>query len=1051
MLYCYTKRFSMVIIILMFMLAQVSYAATRYAIVSQSNNTPGLITGTVINTEGKVIKDVKVSVKNTSTSTLTDSKGHFEINAPKGSVLVFSIPNYNITEVTVGNAADITVRLIDTYLQSPEKISVLYDTLNVNNVIGAVSSVYTNQLTTTNASMFLYALPGQLPGLYTQQTSGFMSFSATNNTVANGFALAGNIASENVHHSNNTEMALNLRGQAPITIIDGIQRDIDQIDPSTIESISVLKDALSTMLLGINSSKGVLLVITKKAEAGRPSISFTAESGVQNSLSLPTPLPASQWAYLYNEALTNDGLTPLYTGNDYAAYQNHNDPIGHPDVNWYNTILRKNAPITNYALNVNGGNQVAKYTIGLSYFDQQGIFNTDKALTYNTNNDLNRYNINSDIQVNVNKHLSVDLQLFGRIQRATEPGAGAQTILNTLFVTPNNAYPVRNPNGSFGGAAASSLYQNNLLSMTEYSGYINNNTNDIMANLSLDYDLGSVTKGLKVKLMGNLSYESMIFLNRSQRNPAYLYKDSLYSTLGSSVPESNSYGTISTSRQSYGQASLDYNRRFGKHGVSAMLFFDTKSSVNNYDLPGVTNNKALKLGYDYDGKYLAQAVINNSSYNRYPPGFGSGWFYALGLGWQMGKEDFIKDNVSWITSWKWRADYGLTGNANIDSYSYYGYTQTYVSGEGGYFYYPIGTSETNGYVEHPFPLSVNPFETYEKAKKLDIGTDISMFKDHLQVTADYYHDRYSDILELPGAQISFLGDPYPYTNLGINLYHGFEVSATYRNNVNKFNYFITGNISTQASKVIYNDEAALYPLSKRTGLPVTAIFGFKADGFYQTAADAAKGATYNGYQPKVGDIKLQDLSGPAGKPDGVLDQFDQAPIGGLKPLVFYGGTVGFNYQGFSASVVLQGVFNRQINIENQMTQPFEGVSLFGYPPAGQAYSIASSRWSPETATRAKLPELSVVNNELNGYNAEFSSFWLRSGDYLRVKNAEIGYTLPYQWANRLKLSNIRVFVDGENLFTIAGYGNMDPEVYPSGQNLPYPMQRVISVGVNVKL
>jgi TonB-linked SusC/RagA family outer membrane protein len=1050
MLYCYSKKCFTVIIILMLMLVQASYAATRYTKVSQSNKTPDWVTGTVINTEGKVIKDVKVTIKNTATFVMTDDKGHFEIKAPQESVLVFSAPNYYVTEVTVEDTAQITVRMVDSYLQAPQRISVLYDTQNAENSVGSISSVYTNQLTTTNASMFLYALPGQLAGLYTQQTSGFMTFSTLNNTVSNGFALDGNIATENVHHTNNTEMGLNLRGQAPITIIDGVQRDIDQIDPSSIESISVLKDALSCMLLGINSSKGILLVTTKKAEAGRPTISFTAESGVQNSLNMPTPLPAAQWAYLYNEALTNDGLPPLYTGADFTAYQNHTDPYGHPDVNWFNTLLRKNAPITNYSLNVTGGNEVSKYTIGLSYFDQQGIFNTDKSLTYNTNNDLNRYNINSDVQVNVNKHLSVDLQLFGRVERATEPGAGTQNILNLLYTTPNNAYPIYNPNGSFGGNPVSSLYQNNLLSMTENSGYINNNTDDIMANLSLNYDLGSVTKGLQLKLMGNLSYESVIFLNRSLQNPTYSYKDSVYSSLGTSSPESNSYGTLYTSRQSYYQAALNYNRQFGKQGVSAMLFIDSKSMVNNYDLPEVVDNRALKLDYNYDGKYLAEGVINNSSDNRYPPGYGSGWFYALGLGWQMGKEDFMKD-VSWISSWKWRADYGHTGNANIDSYSYYGYAQTYVSGEGGYFYLPVGASETNAYVEHPFPLAVNPYETFERGNKLDVGADVSFLKNHLSVTADYYHDRYSDILELPGAQISFLGEPYPYTNIGINEYHGIEFSATYKDNLGKFNYFVTGNISTQASKVIYNDEAKLYPLSLHTGLPVTAIFGYKADGFYETAAQAAAAPTLNGYQPRPGDIRLEDLSGPNGKPDGILDQFDMVPIGGLKPLVFYGGTIGFNYGGFNFSVILQGVFNRQIDIESQLTQPFAGINTLGLPPQGQAYVDASARWTPETASQAKLPELSFVNNVYGGYDSQFSSFWLRSGDYLRVKNAELGYTLPYQWASALKLSNIRVFINGENLLTKAAFGNVDPEVNPSGGNYPYPIQRVVSAGINVKL
>jgi len=1051
MLYCYSKKCFTVIIILMLMVAKTGYAAMRDTTVSQGNKTPDWVTGTVINTDGKAIKDVKVSVRDTKNFVATDDKGHFELSAPVGSVLVFSVPNYNVTEVTVGDDKNITVRLIDTYLQSPAKVNVLYGTQDAESVLGSIATMYTSQITATNAPTFDYALPGQLAGLYTQQISGFMAFSTTPNTVGSPYVVGNNTATENIRYNNNTEFTLNLRGQTPVTIIDGVQRDIEQIDPESIESISVLKDALSTMLLGINSSSGVLLVTTKRASSGKPSISFTAESGVQNSLSLPTPLPAAQYSYLYNEALTNDGQAPIYTGADFTAYQNHTDPYGHPDVNWFNTILRKNAPITNYSLNVNGGNEVAKYSIGLSYFNQSGIFNTNPASTYNTNNDLSRYNINSDVQVQVNKNLSVDLQLFGRVQRATEPGAGTQNILNALYTTPNNAYPVFNPNGSFGGSSVGTAYTDNLLSMTEYSGYINNNTNDIMANLDLKYNLNSVTKGLSLKLMGNVSYESVIYLERNLQNPSYVYKDSTYTAIGTTSAQLNSYNTISTSRQSFYQASLNYNRQFGNNNVSAMFLYDTKSAVNNYDLPNVTTDKALKLAYNYEGKYFVEGVVNNSSYNRYPPGYGSGWFYAGGIGWQMGKEDFIKDNVDWISSWKWRVDYGRTGNNNIDEYSYYGYAQTYQSGVGGYTYYPIGSSYGTGFTFVPSPLSVNPYETYERANKLDIGTDISLLKDHLQITADYYHDRYSDLEEVPGAQISFLGEPYPYENIGINLYHGFELSATYKNNIDNFNYFLTGNISTQASKVIYDAEADLYPLSEHTGLPVTAIFGYKANGFYETAAQAAAAPTLSGYQPRVGDIRLEDLSGPNGKPDGVLDQFDQTAIGGLKPLVFYGGTLGFNYQGFSLSVLLQGVFNRQIDIQSQLTEPFAGIGSFGYSPQGQAYTDATSRWSPETASQAKLPELSFVNYQYGGYNSQFSSFWLRSGDYLRVKNAEIGYTLPYLWANALKLSSIKVFVNGENLFTVAGYGGEDPEVYPNGGNYPYPTQRVISAGVSVKL
>jgi TonB-linked SusC/RagA family outer membrane protein len=1052
MLYCYSKKCFTGIIILMLMLAKTSYAAMRDTTLNPGSKTPDWVTGTVINKEGKTLKNVKISVKGNANFITTDDNGHFELSAPVGSVLVFKIPNYNVSETTIGENKNITVQLIDTYIQRPDNVDVLYGSQSSESVLGSISSMYTNQITPTTASSDLYALPGQLPGLYTLQTAGFPAFNITPNTTANGFALAGNTANEDTRFSNNTEFTLSLRGQTPVVIIDGIQRDIYSIDPESIASISVLKDALSSILLGINSSNGILLVTTKKAEVGKPSISFTADAGVQNSLGLPTPLPAGQWVYLYNEALTNDGQNPFYTSADFAAYNNGSDPYGHPNVNWFNTILRKNAPIQNYQLNVSGGNDVAKYTVGISYFDQEGIFNTDPSITYNTNNDLNRYNINSDVSVQVNKNLNVDLQLYGRVQRATEPGGGAQNILNLLYTTPNNAYPVYNPNGSFGGSSVGTSFENNLLSMTQNSGYIENNTDDIMANLSLNYNLGNITKGLTLKLNGNVSYESVIFLDRALQNTDYSYKDSSYTAVGLSSPEANSYNTVFTSRQSFGQAALNYTRQFGKSNITALALYDTKSVVENYDLPGVTIDRALKISYNYDGKYFAEGAINNSGYNRYPPGNQFGWFYAGGLGWQMGKEDFIKDNADWISSWKWRATYGKTGNANVDQYSYYGYEQTYEGGAGGQIYYTEGINHTEStYAMVPTPLSVNPYISWEQANKFDFGTDISLFKDHLQLTADYYHDRYYDLLEIRGDNTSLLGAPFPYENIGINLYHGFELSATYRDNAGKFNYFITGNISDEASKVVYNDEAIIYPLSEHTGLPVTAIFGYKSDGFYENEAQAAAAPTLNGYQPRPGDIKLEDISGPDGKPDGILNAFDQTAIGGLKPLVFYGGTLGFNYQGFSLSIVLQGVLNRQIDIADQMTEPFTGLNGYGGAPQGQAFTTALARWTPETAATAQLPEVSFENVALGGYNSQLSSFYIRSGDYIRLKNAEIGYTLPYSWSSKLKVSSIRVFANGENLFTIAGYGGTDPEFTYTGNNYPYPIQRVITAGVSVKL
>ncbi len=1040
MLYCYSKKYLTGIILLVLLVAKINLAAAQDTTSVKNFLHPGWISGVVLDEYSQPLKGVTITVKGKKDVFTSDAGGKFEVDAPSGSVLVFTYPDHLVNEVKVTTGKSLVVKLDETYLKNPAKLEVLYGTANKTNVLGSISTIYTNQLTTTPASLYVYALPGQLPGLYTQQNSGFTSFNLTPLSAGSviGQTLV-NTSSNNNTSSDNSEFSISVRGQSPITIIDGVQREISSLDPESIESISVLKDGLSTILLGINSSKPIVLVTTKRGEVGKPRITFTAATGIQKTLGLPKPLPAYQYAFLLNENLLSDGKIALYNANDFAAFRNHTDPSRHPDVNWFKTILNDHAPMSTYKLNINGGTNVAKYSVSLGYFNQGGIFKTADEVPYNTNTDLSRYIINSDVGVQVTKNLNVDLQLFGRIQTTNEPGSSYTNILSDLYNTPNFAYPVRNPNGSFGG---NSVYTNNLLAKSQYSGYTQNNADDILANLDINYNLNSVTKGLTAKLKGNLSYQSITALNRSLNNTVYSYNaDSSYSVFGAAGAQSNNFATVYTSRQSYGQLSLNYDRQFGKSNITGTLLYDTKQLVTNYDLAEVVNNIAFKAAYNYDGKYFLEGAVTRSGDNRYAPGRQYGTFYAAGAGWQMGNEDFIKNNFSWIDSWKWRGTYARTGNGNIGSQAqlYYSYLQTYgtnAAAQGRFF--QVGTNYTTNYYYFDNTLA-NPFISWESADKIDIGTDIELFKKHIMITADYYHDKYFNQLGNRGNTIALLGIPYTLENIRKNLYQGGELAVTYKNNISNFNYFVTGNINLQASKILFMDElASTFPWNRRTGLPVSGTFyGYTALGFYQTAQDAATSPHIAGYTPQPGDIKYKDLNN-----DGIIDQFDQSTIGGKKPLVFYGLNFGFNYKGFSLTVILQGVTNRQINSQNQTVDHF-GIDGF-FTSTNQVYENATGRWTPETATTATLPRLaqSAFTN-----NAQFSTFWLKSGNYFRVKNAEVGYTIPQSLTKKMRLSGLRVFVNAENLATIAGFKGLDPEVTP----INYPIQRVLNAGVSVKL
>ncbi|HEY4788470.1 MAG TPA: TonB-dependent receptor plug domain-containing protein, partial [Bacteroidales bacterium] len=477
-------------------------------------------TGKVIGDYGQPLADVVISAQDGKTLDTTKDDGTFNLpEVALGQKLIFICKNFDIRVVVVENTTNMIVKMHDSYLKKEANPELLYSRKNQKDAVGSNASVYTRQLQTTPTSLYLNALTGRLAGFYTEETSGFRSALTTGITYHD---LAGQLPSSGTkytsNNTDNTEMNISLRGQTPVTIVDGVQRDIYSLDPENIESITVLKDALSTILLGQKSSRGVLQVITKKGVAGPPRISFTVESGVQSRLKTPTPLSSYQYAYLYNEALQNDGKIRAYSDVDFYGFRSGSSPYKYPDVNWYNTILKDYAPMTKCNLNVSGGIKNARYSMSVSYLNQQGMFKEASDVNYNTNLSLNRYLINSSVDIDVTKNFTVGLQLFGRIQDGNQPGAGTSTVLSKLYTTPNNAYPVLNPDGSYGG---SSDYTVNLYQQTTGSGYLLDNSRDLMANLDLKYKFNQWLPGLYASVKVNTSSTSSSLISRSIVKPVY--------------------------------------------------------------------------------------------------------------------------------------------------------------------------------------------------------------------------------------------------------------------------------------------------------------------------------------------------------------------------------------------------------------------------------------------------------------------------------------------------------------------------------------------------
>ena len=910
-----------------------------------------------------------------------------------------------------------------------------------SNTLGASSTVYTNDLIKYQSATILTGLQGRLKGLNVAPFRGMQLLRTDANTKSDIVGAIPNVGGG--IYGDNSEFLISARGQSPVAIVDGVERDLYSIDPEAIESVTIQKDALSNMFLGMRSSRGALIITTKNPDAkGGFHLSLTGKFGISSALkSGPNPLSAYQYAYLLNEALLNDGKSPLYTYDDFEAYRNGTSPYLHPDVNWKDAIMNNSTTSQAYNLNVTGGGRVAQYFVSLGYYSENGLFKTSDANSYNTNFKYNRYLITSKVNINVTDEFKVSMSLMGRIEKGNQPGGisgtGYSDLLSNVWQTPNNAYPVLNPNGTYGGNAS---YTQNLYAQTTGSEYISSNTRDVVGTINLKYDFDKLVRGLSVGATGNISSQVRNAIVRTKQAQVFQYSitqqgNEAYDKYGDVSSQTNSYRSVSTYQYMYGKMYVDWERQFGMHGVKASLWGDTRTILNNYDLPMIPSNIGQKVEYNYDNKYFAQAAVTESYYNRYDNGRRWRTFWAVGLGWDISKEKFME--ASKIDQLKLRATYGHTGNG-IDNAGYFSYLKRY--NEDGGFWYSNGTSMSNGgSVSEISPLA-NTLLTWEKGRKVNVGLDLTLLKNRLTLSADYYNDYYYDILQSRGKSIQLLGIAYPAENIGKTRYYGLETQLSWQDHIGKVNYYVSANWSMEQNKRLFMDEQYVpYDYLKMTGQPTGTIYGLVATGFL-TAKDIADGyPVMNGFNNiQAGDVKYKDMNG-----DGEINEFDRTVIGGDKPTCYFGIDLGFEWKGLEVTALIQGAYNR--DLYNSDRTLLEGFQVIGQS-YGQAYTNLLNRWTPETAETATYPRLTAGGNMYNYGNNWNSSLFVQNGNYIRLKNATVSYKLPENFCrNYLGGLRVKIFVQGQNLLTWSRTRLQDPEVTFTS----YPLQRTITTGINL--
>lgn len=975
-------------------------ASTRWAAVN----------GTVSDDFGKPLAGVTVRRKTGAGTAVTDAAGSFSLAAEPGETLVFSHPGFRSTQAAVAAGGTVTVRMLPSLQDSDSVFNILYGQQRKAVSVAAMSQIGTRELNRTFSTSLHGMMAGRLAGYnvsYTPAIPGDETF------------------------------APELRGMSPMIMIDGSPaRDITSINPEQIETVTLLKDALATAMYGMRASNGVVLITTRKGEKeSGQRISFTAGAGVSQILKNYKALSAYDYARLYNEALANDGRDPAYSQQDLDHYRNGTDPTGHPDVDWSEEVLKKNALMQRYDLNISGSRGNARYFIDLNYTNQAGPFKTADFNKYNTNADMQRYLVRSNVDVQINRSISASLNLHGRIQNNNEPGGLGIAIMQDIHNTPRNAYPVFNPDGSLGG---SSQYPENIYGKTMKSGYANLYAREINAELNLKADLSDITKGLWFRVGGSFYTNFTEYIVRTKENAVYQWRtdpatgETTYLKVGEDTDMGNERGSSSTERFFYTDAQLGWTRGFGQHHFNAMLGVNYDNRILGSQLPQFFLGGNARLQYDYAEKYLFEAVVARNGTNRYHPDRRYGTFPAFGIGWNLAKEDFLR--TDWLNTLKLRASYGLTGDAfnstrtSGTGESYFVYNQYYVGGTG----YSFGTSHSAVSGVREGNLN-NPYISWEKARKFNAGVDVEVLHNRLSFTAEYYSDLYYDLLINRGANTSLLGITYPQENLGKVRRKGIELSASYRGTAGALNYYVSGVAAFTHGVNVFQDETARpYPWLVRTGDYTGMIYGYEATGLYQSndEIDHDESAWIDGYRPQPGDIKYKDQNG-----DGRINAFDQVRITPEKPRVHYGLNLGLGWKGFDLSVLVQGVGNRYTHLR---------ISEFQNSGRGNAWEHHLGRWTRETAATATYPRLTIGGN-FN--NSQTSSYWVRNTSFLRLRNAELGYTLPDAFTRRLRLASARFFLNGTNLLTFSKYKDADPENLLGN----YPVSRVMYAGINIKL
>lgn len=1000
-----------------------------------------LLQGLVKDEQGNPIIGASIQLKNTGTGVITDLDGLFQIQVTdKNSVIVISYIGYVTQEISVGDRSSITVQLKEDTKSLEEVVVTAFGaTQKKETMVGSIQQVRPAELKVPSSSLST-SFAGRMAGVIAIQRSGQPGADGADFWIR-GKSTFGDAT-------------------GVLIVLDGVEissSDLNALDPEVIESFSILKDATATAMYGTRGANGVMIVTTKSGQdLLKPIINFRLETSMSQLTSVPEMVGGVDYMKLYNEALTTRGITTgLYDDTKIRATEQGLNPLVYPNVDWYNEMFNKNAFAQRFNFNIRGGKKAVTYFMSASVKHDAGNLKSlsKDYFSYNNNINVMRYDFVNNLSIKATNTTKISLGLNVSLRDWKGPSAGVDGIFSmSREASPVDfpiVYPARNDKEIYTlwGGMSGGIYNNGYRNpVAEYVvGYKKQFASTVNANIRLDQDLKMVTKGLKLHVLASFKNWSKTETTRKagynqfeidQYNEAT--GEYTLSRVGNEQKTAlNTEGAATGDRRIFIQAYLDYKRKFGVHDVNAMLLYNQDQLDNNKpdnllsSLPRRKQGIAARLSYAYDDRYLAEVNFGYNGSENFAKNNRFGFFPSIALGYNISQEKFWEPISNVISHFKLRGSYGLVGNDGINER--YAYLEDIVLSSDKWKY----TTGVNQNVNLQGPVwnrYYNPNLTWEVGKKLNVGFDMQLFH-QVNLNFDVFKEIRSKIyMQKVNTLPDFIGtgETKIYENSGKMKNVGFDIALDYNKQITK-DFFLSfkGTLTYAHNTILERDEPPfqLYPNLSSVGYSRGQHLVYVADGLFRDQADVDSHAEQTlGYIPQPGDIKYVDQPDANGNCDGIINTNDRVYMGYPEdPEIVYGFGPSMKYKNWDFSFFFQGAARTSILMS--------GFHPFGKNATrGVMKFIADDYWSESNPNpNAAYPRLTRDTNANNTVN---SSYWLRNGAFLKLKNAEIGYTFKM----------FRAYLNGSNLLTFSPFKHWDPEM-GGGSGMKYPTQRVFNIGI----